>query len=279
MKKIFFLALLSIALTTNNVLADTDYFNNYNENIKFCEEKYKNNKIIFKIEEFKNATYYENDNNFIYTLKSWINKIPVKKAVYIYKENMNSIYKCAMIWVQRNSLNLILSLAKNSNSTDLTKWLEQKVKNMISRLEMTWKASKCELLEKDNIYSKNDILKQATYATCKYSFYMQYLKYYYDDINNTIKKDSSTEWKNYISKTDIDYSIWSIRKWIKQEYDNSLKVFPIAYNAYSEYENNYPIHFMLELIKEDFIVFRENLHAVLNPLNQVVYKISNAMKK
>jgi len=51
----------------------------------------------------------------------------------------------------------------------------------------------------------------------------------------------------------------------------------MAFNTYIDYENNYPIHILLELIKEDFIVLRRKLHEAISPINQVVYKISNAM--
>jgi len=66
---------------------------------------------------------------------------------------------------------------------------------------------------------------------------------------------------------------------INDEITHTYKVFPYAYDAYTEYENNITIHFLLELIKEDYIVLREKLNKVLNPINQVVYKISNAMRK
>jgi hypothetical protein len=33
------------------------------------------------------------------------------------------------------------------------------------------------------------------------------------------------------------------------------------------------------LLRDDYISFREKLHKSLNPINQVVYKIINAMKK
>jgi hypothetical protein len=51
----------------------------------------------------------------------------------------------------------------------------------------------------------------------------------------------------------------------------------MAFQSYIDYENNYPVHLFLEIIKEDFIVLRRKLHETLNPINQVVYKISNAM--
>jgi hypothetical protein len=70
-----------------------------------------------------------------------------------------------------------------------------------------------------------------------------------------------------------------VQSQITDEIEKVNKVFPVAFRAYAEYENNYTTHVLLELLKDDFIVFREELHKNLNPINQVVYKIKNAMRK
>ncbi|MEA3387530.1 MAG: hypothetical protein U9Q66_04055 [Patescibacteria group bacterium] len=56
---------------------------------------------------------------------------------------------------------------------------------------------------------------------------------------------------------------------------HAKEVFNMAFLAYTEYENNFPIHLLLQILREDFIVFRQKLHEVLNPINQVTYKIVN----
>ncbi len=66
---------------------------------------------------------------------------------------------------------------------------------------------------------------------------------------------------------------------IDQEIAHTYKIFPIAFDMYNQYENNITIHLLLELIKQDYVVYRQKLHKTLNPINQVVYKIANAMKK
>jgi hypothetical protein len=53
----------------------------------------------------------------------------------------------------------------------------------------------------------------------------------------------------------------------------------MAFETYVDYENNYPVHILLEVIKEDFKILRRKFHETISPLNQVVYKISNAMSK
>jgi hypothetical protein len=44
---------------------------------------------------------------------------------------------------------------------------------------------------------------------------------------------------------------------IQKEMDDAFKVFPIAFKAYSEYENNITIHIYLELLREDYNLLRE----------------------
>jgi len=66
---------------------------------------------------------------------------------------------------------------------------------------------------------------------------------------------------------------------IQKEIENINKTFPVVYKAYSEYENNITAHVLLELLRDDYNLLREKLHKNLNPINQVVYKISNAMRK
>ena len=64
---------------------------------------------------------------------------------------------------------------------------------------------------------------------------------------------------------------------INEEVEHTYRVFSLAFQAYAEYENHYLTHILLEMVRGDFIVFRDSLQATLNPINQVVYKISNAM--
>ncbi len=52
----------------------------------------------------------------------------------------------------------------------------------------------------------------------------------------------------------------------------------MAFNAYKQYEDNFSTHVLLELIQDDYKLVRDNIHWALNPINQVIYKISNAMK-
>ncbi len=280
---IFILIFLNIVIT--NASSDceniTDDFKKYEcRSEKICK-KYDENKKVFNFEKYKDAnTYKESEVNVL--VSSGLEDKVAKKVVSIYKENMNSIYKCAIIQVQKNSiLNIKQKLLSLDKTWDIKKSFEPKVEDLINKLDMISKSSQCLNIDKQTIFNKLSILRQTTYLTCDYSFYMEYLKTYYSDPINILWLD-----KKQIEENNLDYAtkdvankIKNIQKKLDTEVNHAYKTFPIAFNAYSEYENNFPIHFLLELIKEDYNIFRNKLHEVLNPINQVVYKISNAMKK
>lgn len=265
----------------------TDIFEKYECRIKkTCNTtEYTDNKKVFNPELFKKADLYKEVEISDVFLKSSRDEKPIKKAVSIYKENMNSIYKCAMIWIQKNSiLDIKQKLLKLDKTWDVKKNLEPKIENIITKLDITAKSSKCESISKEKL-NKLWILKQTTQVTCYYGFYIDYLKEYYKDPKNAlwidpkdIKDSASKETQLYLN-TEVANKLKNIQDDLDNELEHSLKIFPIAFHAYSEYENNYPIHFLLDLIKEDYMIFRDKLHEVLNPINQVGYKIINAMKK
>lgn len=280
---IFILIFLNIVIT--NASSDceniTDDFKKYEcRSEKICK-KYDENKKVFNFEKYKDANTYKESEASVLVSSGLEDKV-AKKVVSIYKENMNSIYKCAIIQVQKNSiLNIKQKLLSLDRTWDIKKSFEPKVEDLINKLDMISKSSQCLNIDKQTIFNKLSILRQTTYLTCDYSFYMEYLKTYYSDPINILWLD-----KKQIEENNLDYAtkdvankIKNIQKKLDTEVNHAYKTFPIAFNAYSEYENNFPIHFLLELIKEDYNIFRNKLHEVLNPINQVVYKISNAMKK
>jgi hypothetical protein len=287
MKKYFFIITFLFVINVNNIYADncqtSSWFALYECNVKeTCNiEPYKTNKVVFNTESFKKAEDYENDTS-IYDVVyiSARNEKPILKAIWVYKENMNGIYKCAMINAQMNSIWLmkqkLLSLDK---VWDLKKAVEPKIDSLENKLEMVFSSSKCSNIDKKSIYNKLNILKQTTYETCNYNFYLEYLKDYYKDINNSLwTKNLSDDVKKevYVAK-DVAEAQEDIMDSINEEIEQSYKTFPIAFNAYSEFENNFPMHFLLEILKEDFAIFRDKLYKTLGPINQVVYKIHEAM--
>jgi len=186
-----------------------------------------------------------------------------------YRNNMNNLYKCALIQVQINSLNTVKALEKDS---DIASRIDTKINNQIESLVKT-QASLCTNIDDISLYNKTAVLQQSTYEVCRYINYLDYLDYYTDTIWNTLSSDEN------ITTISLTSNQVSIKNDIQNELDHTLKVFPLAYTAYSQYENNVTIHLVLELIREDFIILRSRLHSVLWPISQLVYKISNSMTR
>lgn len=283
---ILFLAYFPYAVFAADCESMPDAFNKYECRIEQVCKIYDENKKVFNPEKYKPAHIYENFEISDVFLRSGRIEKPLKKAVSVYKENMNNIYKCSMIGIQKNSIMNIKKLLKLDKTWEIGKAIETKIDNILNRLDMVAESTKCLWIDKKTIFNKLSILRQTSYETCKFWFYTDYLKDYYKDPAKAlgiseaqIKQNQQDEKiKNYTSQ-EVAWKMEWLNKAIDIELFQAYKVFPITFNAYSEYENNYPIHFLLELIKEDYMIFREKLYQMTNPINQVWYKIINAMKR
>lgn len=235
---------------------------------------------------------------------------PLKKAKEFYKERMNQLYKCALIDIQIKSLYTTLN---NYLSLDKTNQLRIKVEeNIYERINDLYKEAKDLCLEKDTYTSTNDILNETTYEYCRYMNYMFYLKEYYMDYRNIFKEidlkqmwpgekwelkykdwaEVFTQWTwikkddkkthQYVPKPADPEKFWKLQNKLINEIDDEIeytrKIFPLAFQAYTEYKSHYPTHVLLMLVQADFEIYRDNLYKVLNAVNQVVSKAQNAMK-
>lgn len=241
----------------------------YEERVRNICDKYqyeKNNKNNNKIKFLINI-----NDNYKKIKEGYPYSLPIIKNTH--KNNMNNIYKCALLNVQKKSLLLIKNDLINKNA-NLWKKVGPKIRNKINKIELQLSSLKCINWKEKNSIQKLNVLHQATYQTCKYINYLEYLRE-----RNIVIKNIIPEWKETYSISEVQRIERKKVNEIDREISNTYKVFPIAYNAYTEYENNITIHFLLQLLKEDYITLREKLYKALNPINQVVYKISNAMKK
>ena len=66
---------------------------------------------------------------------------------------------------------------------------------------------------------------------------------------------------------------------LSQEIQHTKRVYEVAFQTYSNYVNNLVIHILLEMLENDFKQLRNKLYEAIRPINQVVYKIINAMSK
>ncbi len=275
MKKHLYILILSVTtllLTTSITHAAWNCevlsgYNKYKCQIDTHCKKYKPKHITFQAKEYeenKQETWEDTDT---YTLSK-----------QRYRNNQNWIYSCSIIKIQQNSLYLIKNkLIKMDKSGTLSSTLKRKLELKINKLKALSKNKKCKITDRKSIYSKKELLIESSYQLCKYSFYLEYSKEHYKDIKNTLKiNEDDIEDKSY-SISYIAQKQASIQSEIEKERLHTHKIFHLAFQSYIDYENNLPVHILLELIKQDFIVYRQKLYQALSPINQVVYKIANAM--
>ncbi len=219
--------------------------------------RFKPEKIIYNTDTRQNKyeELEEKDPNYL------------NKAKQKYRDNMNNIYKCALIKTQIAALENMKNIEKHPD-------IAWKIDKKIAARLQTLNTQKRDCWDADNNtpYNKKNVLKNASYEMCKYINYLDYLDTYgSNNIWNIIIEDTTIVWAN--QKIIIEKQL------IQQEIDNTIKIFPLAFTAYSQYENNYSIHLMLELIREDFIIFRNRLQKTLWPISQLIYKAINSSAK
>ena len=236
---------------------------------KVCSE-YTSEKPTYRVEDYLPAEEMSNAiEGVIQQASEFYN------AKGLYRENMGSIYKCAMIQSQKNSLEFLITQLKQESSGHLSDTLEWQMNQRINRLDISAGTIWCVLTDRDTIQNKLNILRETTHEACRYVNYLEYMKEYYSLPDVIANQLGEREWGYPL--TEIPESIAGIHLEISEEIAHTYKVFPIAYHSYSEYENNFPIHFLLEVIKADFKLVRNRFHETLMPIAQLGYKVINAM--
>ena len=182
---------------------------------------------------------------------------------------MNNIYQCAILSTQIKTINLIIQDLSGSDTE-----IKKEMRSQIKKLNMSMKTLKCNNTNTKNSIQKSKVLTQTTYQTCKYHSYLEYIRKH----NRSLAQLPRIKEEQIFSIHEISEIQKEAFTEIDKEIENIYKIFPIAYQAYSEYENNILTHYMLQIIKKDYHSLRQNLHDTLNPMNQLIYKVSNATK-
>lgn len=245
------------------------WFDLYKERVELICEPYLYIDNCTKNSKIRNIV--EIPDNYLEVTKK--NPYNLNKAKQTHVENMNNIYKCWILNTQIKSLELIKNdIAKQNNSISKSIW--PKIDSQINKLNLKISNLWCKKdLTKDPLI-KQYILKQVTYQTCKYHSYLEYLREENTKIINQIED-------NYKESYSINEIMISERKnviEIDNEINHIYEVFPLTFSAYNEYENNITVHFLLELIKQDYFILKQKYHNVINPINQLVYKLINVMR-
>lgn len=257
---------------------EKDPFKLYECRVKNICDKYKTSYPLYENATYKKAEEYKKEWN----VDAWkVTLYAFEQVKEIYNKTITNQYKCAILNTQIRQLKVIDTFIDKDKTAYLKNEIGQKIKDRISKNEISLQTLKCNntgnLKEINQV--KTNVLSQTTYETCKYVIYLEYLKKYYDSTENILNIDKTTEKDEKFPIMYIAQTIASTHSRLTEEKERIMEVQPMVYSAYAEYENNYLTHLYLELIKTDFSIIRSRWNAAIAPINQVVYKISNAMKK
>lgn len=289
------IAILFWISTTN---ADFDCESEENKDSDFCKLYYENVSNVCNQQEFYQNTYSQERNTPVYKTEKyktpeeyiedpdawtyWSTKpefFPLEMVKRKYREDQNNIYKCWVLQAQGATFELIDTLLQIDKTWVIKNSTKNQLKSKISLVKQRSQQIRCNL-SKDIQTSKKQVLDQSTYEMCKYRYYLEFLKSYYNQIENIVPEsidDITDDSEGKIDLTFVADKRRSVLFQIDEEITHTYRVYDLAFNAYWEYQSFLPIHVVLELIKKDLIVYRENLYKTISPINQVVYKIINAM--
>lgn len=209
----------------------------------------------------------------------------VKAASEVYKERMSAVFACAQlnlkIRVHQNVMDTVVAKKATAGNTIRT----LKAQNTALKQEMGRRncADRTNTEGKSNLLLKSQVLRQTTYEYCNYRHYLQYLKFNSQSrVAKTLtaqrekkKNDTSSEVVSGNAEQ-LSSAISTYSAAIANEIEHTKNVFPQAMLAFNEFERNYPTHVIMLFILEDYVLLRDTLKKVMNPLGQVIYKASNA---
>lgn len=285
-------ALSCMFLSQNTVFWDDsicwaqEWFTLYECRVENICESYKSEKPVYASQPYTRAE--EVGQQF----QNGDNQAPaIQQAKDTYRENMGNIYKCAMIQSQINSLSQVKETLRWETSGQLADALEWQMDQRMTRLELSSSNIGCTMTDQQTQQNKLNILRETTHQLCIYTSYLEYVKSYYEKTWSAFDRSNPAdaeilEWDydnnvlNQLTRTTpskISNDINASKNEIAEEIAHTYKVFPIAYQAYSEYENNYPIHLLLEVLKWDFLILRQLMYQNLMPIAQLWLKVINAM--
>jgi len=267
----FFTINVSALADENTVCETKTWLDLYQCRVKDICNPYKEwITLAYNVENYKDAENYKTENDEGYS--------SFEKVKEIYTKNISTIYKCAIINVQKKSLsNLKNKLIPLEKTWTLGNRIKNKIEARIQKVDIQWQSLKCNNDNNKSTYKKLNILKQTTYEMCRYVSYLEYLKWYYDIPAKLLNTENKNEWT--YSFSEITRKAIEVENKIEDEKNHTYKVFPLVFHAYSEYANNLSPHLFLELLREDYLVIREKLYKTLTPIDQVGYKIMNAMQQ
>jgi len=261
-------------------------YDDYKDNVaKVCNNwEYKNNKVYKNTDFYLKAEDYKNNSIFWAYFTNTKELFPLDWVKKIYIDIQNNIYKCGMYQAQINAYNMASNAIRREKKWLLNDSIGKVIESKKKLIKNKIINNKCKT-NKDEELSKHQVLDQSTYELCNYIFYLDYLNnWYYNEISNMAWFDNLNS--SWINSQDKNQSIQtqllasqtsSIKQNIENEVQYSYNMYNMAFDAFSEYDSFLAIHIMLEIIKQDYIVFRDTFYSAISPINQVWYKVIHAM--
>ena len=276
-KKLSSILLITFLIALNSNVVYSESKNSIIEKCFWTEwydaYKCKMNKICL------NQEFWKQTDKVIKLDKFYLENTPLEKSKEIYRKNQNSIFKCSILNTQKTALEQLVE--KLSKQTDKTWLIKNKVIPKINvkkqQIETIKSQNKCNslVINYNKKKLKKVVLDQSTLELCNYRYYLDYLNdSYYADINNVFDKTKESQNSALIAST-----ITNIENQIEDEIKHSYKLHNLSYESFIQYDTFIKIHIILELLKEDYRVYRDKLYQTLHPINQLVYKIINAQSK
>lgn len=213
----------------------------------------------------------------------------IDRASEVYKERMNGIFACAQINFKIRTHERLLATIRGqkADSGNSAKQIEETTKRLRQEMARRKCADRTATEGKDNIMLKGDLLRQSTYEYCNYRHYLQYVK---SNAQSRLAKMIDAEQKRVAEKNAnaqegeiktttseaLAGNVMKVAGSIDREIAHTREVFPQAMVAYNEFERTYASHVVALFVLEDYMLLRDSLKRVMNPLGQLIYKASNA---
>jgi len=242
----------------------------YNCRIEQICEGFKSEKPVYNSEDFEPISESQS---------AYHNQLSLSPALdnakRLYRENMGNIYKCGLIQSQRNALEFLEEQIRQEASGQLADTIGNQISQRLQRLELSAGRIGCALTDTQTIHNKLNMLRETTYEACKYTNYLEWVREYHKNPNNNIRDTNNV--RTRFPNQEFSAILNNIEEDINSEISHTFQVFPLAYQAYTEYENHFPLHFMLTVLRGDYAILRDRLYEVMMPIAQLGYKVINAM--
>ena len=264
---------------------------------------------VYKENDDTSETIYLIDEGDIYPdlSESWSqDKDYVAEAKLIFHENMDWIYGCATNLVHLRELESQKEILLNESEhvkAELSTDIEQRINDLNQKISQEYQKCKTSSENKDSILRKS-VLKQVTYETCRYRFYVEYMKDYADVIIQYAKADQERilaheeEVKNYsffwlvahaATNSSSSWDNVSIMEIIEKQQEKRFEimqltneldqVYPYAFKSYWDYEWFFKTHLWLDLMVTPAKLNRDHLYPHLYASETLVWEAHNATRK